>query len=113
MFKERLWQTDILDVPSCRKQRSDILILKSGNATADAGNIEEKIRMLPGISDELVDVWFDGLDATLHSGNGITLTAMSDTAAHDSAKLLESDICGSTAVNPFQIAPKDENLVVP
>ena len=113
MFKERLWQTDVLNVLGCRKQRSDFLILESGDSTSDTRDIEEYIRMLPGIFDEFVDVRLDCFNSALHSRNGITLAAMSDTAAHDSAKLLESDICGSTAVNPFQIAPKDENLVVP
>ena len=68
--------------------------------------------MLPGIPDEFIDVWLDGFNSALHGWDGITLAAMSYTAAHDSAKLLECDKSGSTAMHAFEIGAKDENLVI-
>ena len=111
MFEERFWQTDILDSSSSGKQGRYLFVLEASNATSNAGDIEKYIRMLPGIFDEFVDVGLDGFNSALHGWDGITMAAMSHTAAHDRAKLLESDICSSTAVHSFQIAPKDENLV--
>lgn len=67
--------------------------------------------MLAGICDEIIHVGLDGLDSTLHGRNRIALPTVSHTASHHCAELLESDICGTSAVHPFEIAPEDKHFV--
>jgi len=45
------------------------------------------------IYDELIHVWPDVLDSTVHRRNGVTLATMTYTATHSRSKFLECRIC--------------------
>ena len=67
-------QDDVVLVYGGGKQGGNLLIPEAGDATADAGHEELELRMRMGELDELVNVRLDGFHATLHRGDGITLS---------------------------------------
>ena len=99
-----LRQTHILQLSCFCEQRSNLPVLETCNSAAYSGNIEEQFGMPCSISDELIYVWPDVLDSTVHRRNGVTLATMTYTATHSSSEFLECRICCTTSVHSFQIA---------
>ena len=97
-------QTYILQSSCLCEQRSNLPVLESGNSAAYSCNIEEQFGMFSCISDELIHVWPDVLDSTVHCRNGVTLSTMTYSASHSRSKFLECRICCSASVHSFQIA---------
>ena len=98
-----LRQTHIRKSSCLCEQRSNLPVLETGNSAAYSGNIEEQFGMLCSISDELIHVWPDVLDSTVHRRNGVTLATMTYTTSHSSSEFLECRICCATSVHSFQI----------
>ena len=78
---------NILYIDSILKQRSNIFREETGNATTDRGDKEGLIRMGLGISNEFVDIGFNGLYTALHRWNGIALSLWAVTVTHDGTKM--------------------------
>ena len=91
---------------------SHFAILKAGNATTDAGDIEVEFGVLSGKFDELIDVGFDGFHATLHGGDGIALSLQSHSLASNGTESVNGGACRTAHVHAVEVAAEDEHLVV-
>ena len=97
-------QPDIVNLKRILKQRSNVGILKPGDATAYAGDKELIFGMFPGKVDKLIHIGLDGRHRPLHSGNGIRLPLKADTLAPNGTEILISGTCRTAAVSTLEIA---------
>lgn len=67
--------------------------------------------MRTGEGDEIVNVWLDGLNATLHGGNGVALATKANSATHHRSEPLEGHISSSAAMHAFEVAAEDEDFI--
>ena len=67
--------------------------------------------MLLGIGDELIDVGADGVNASLHGGDGIALTLDAVAIAHYGSKIKIGNAGGTTSVHTGKIAAEHKHLV--
>ena len=74
MVDKILWQDDVLYIYSRLEQWCYLLNLESCNATTNLSHIEFEVWPCLCKADELIHVWLDSLNTTLHSWDGITLT---------------------------------------
>ena len=77
---------------------------ESCDAAADAGHIEEMLRVLLGKRDETIHIRLYGLHAALHSRDGVALTAETDSAAHHGTEKSEGGISRPTTVDAGKVA---------
>ena len=108
---ELLRQTNVRSVDCFGEERRDVSVPEAGDAAADAGDVEEELRVLLRERDEIVHERLDGFHAALHCGDGVALAAKTDSAAHLGAELPEGDIGGSSAMHAGQVAAKYEDLI--
>lgn len=54
--------------PMSPEQRCHLFVGESGYAAIDTCDAEKQFRMLPGVFDELIDVWPNGLNSAVHAG---------------------------------------------
>jgi len=81
------------------------------DATTYAGDKEGEFGMGLGKGDKLIDVGTDGLYASLHRGDGITLTLKTDALTPDGTKLAIGGVSSSTSVSTCEVTTKHEYLV--
>ena len=67
--------------------------------------------MLSGKGNEIVNIRFYGLNATLHSWNGIALSTKTYAASHHGTELAESDLSCSTTVHASKIASEHKDFI--
>ncbi len=101
---------NVLHADGILKQRGDVVGRESGDAAAYRSDEERLLGMFLGIADELIDVGPDGLHATLHGRDGITLTLRTVAVAHHCAEVKASHACGTTSVHTGEVAAKDEDF---
>jgi hypothetical protein len=86
LVHEGFWQADVLNLHRFRKQRCNLPVLESGDAAADAGDIEEQFGMLTGEYDEIIHVRLDGIHTSLHRGNAIALSLQTNALSPDGSE---------------------------
>lgn len=111
LIHERLRQADIRDTLRFREQRGDLPVAESGDAAADAGDVEEQLGMPAGECDEIVHVKPDGIYPALHCGDGVALPLQADALTPHGPENLGRDPRRPSGMHPVQVAPEDENLV--
>ena len=93
------------------EEGGDVAVGEAGDAAADAGDVEEELRVLAGEGDEVIHVGLDGLNAALHRRDGVALALEADAAAEDCAEMLERGPGGAATVHPRKIASENEDLI--
>lgn len=110
---EALRQADVVEADRFGKKRGDFAVPEPGDAAADAGDIEEAVRMRLGESDEIIHIGLDRLHATLHGRDGVALALKAHTASPDGSEL---EVCrpgGPAAMHAGQVAAEDKDLIAP
>lgn len=105
-------QDDVVLVDGSGKQRSNLLIPEAGDATADAGHEELELGMGLGELDELVHIGLDGFHATLHGGDGVTLSLQPNALAPHGAKAVIGGTGGPTAMHSAQVAAEHKDFIL-
>ena len=101
----------VIDRHRLCKQRCDFLVLKTCNAAAYSGYKEFQACVGFCKLNELIHVWLDGLDTSLHSRYGIRLARQSNANAPFRAKLLVCCSRCTAYMLASKIASKDEYLI--
>ena len=60
---------------------------------------------------ELVNIWLNGFDASLHCRNSIRLTTKTNTTTHYGPKLSERKIGRSSPMHSFYVTSKDKYFI--
>lgn len=110
-FGKRLRKDDIGHAQSVPEQGGNLFIPEAGNATANACDIEFQLGVSLGECDELVDVWLDGLNASLHCGDGVGLSLEPDSLPHYCAKSVHCYSGRAAAMMSGKVAAEDKYFV--
>lgn len=111
IFGEVAGEDDVGDGEGGREEGCDFFGAEAGDAAAYLCDVECEVRVSDGKTDELVDVGSDGVDASLHGGDGIRLSLQAYTLAHDSAETAPGHACGAATMLPGEVAAEDKYLV--
>ena len=103
-LRETLRKTHILQPQRLFEQGRYFFVPESCDAAADAGDIEELLRMILGKRDEIIHIRFYGLHAALHRRDGVALTSETDSAAHHGTEKSEGGISRATAMDAGKVA---------
>ena len=93
------------------KQRGDLRVSEASDSASYPGYIEGELWVLAGKVDEFVDVGFDGLYPTLHSGYGIAVPLESDSLSVDGPELFMGDTCCTSHVMTKEVTAEHEDLI--
>ena len=102
---------DILYIDCILKQRGNVLWEEARNTTSDGGDEESLIRVRLSISDELVNIRLDRLNASLHRRYSVALSLWAITITHHGTKVKAGCACGTSTVHSGKVATEDEDLV--
>ena len=106
-----LGQDNVVDGVGLAEQRGYFFVGESCNAAADACDEECEFGMRLGERDEFVHIRTDGVDASLHGGDGVAPALQSYALSHDGSELAVGRVGGATAVQTIQVAAENEYLV--
>ena len=106
-----LGQGDVLQCCRLGEEGSYLVGREAGDATAYTGDEELLVGMLLGIGDEFIDIGADSVNASLHCGDGITLTLNAIAIAHYGTKIKMGDAGGTASVHTGKVAAEDKHLV--
>lgn len=101
----------VTDIERTREERGNFYGSEACDTATDLRHKEFQLGMLPREADKLVDIGRNGLHATLHGRNGITLSLQSHALPPHGAETLECKASGTAAVHAREVTPEDEDLV--
>lgn len=108
---KRFRQTNILYTYGSGEKRGDFPITESGNPATNSRDIEEKFRVILCKHDELVNIWGNSINPSLHRRNSIALSPEPDSASHHGAEVLECHQGRSASMEALKVRAKNEYLV--
>lgn len=85
--------------------------LNPGNATTNLCHIEFEVRKSLCKADELIHIWLNGLDTSLHRGNSITLSLQTNALTPYCTKSFVCQPCRTTAMSSSKVTAKHEYLI--
>ena len=88
-----LRQDDIFYINGIDKEWSNLLVAESCYAATYSGDKEREFGVLFGKADERIHVGFDGINATLHGGNGVCPALQTDAFTPYGTKPIVSQPC--------------------
>ena len=111
LFPKIIWQGDVLHCGGSREKRGYLVGREAGYTTTDAGDEEMLVGMLLGVCDELVNIGADGVNASLHGGDGIALPLHAVAIAHYGTEMQMGNSGGTASVHTGKIATEDKHLI--
>ena len=108
---EILRKNNIGEVYRFQEQRSNLVWCKNCNTTAYTCYKKFVFTMLESKLNELIHVWLDSLNSTLHRGDGIALTLKPNALTPYRTKTIIGKSCCSTAMCSGEVTAKDKYLI--
>lgn len=108
---EGFGEADVVEFEGFGKEGGYLFVGEPGDATADAGDVECCLVPFAGQINKVVNVWLDGIYASLHGWDGVRAALYANTLAHYGAEAFECNASCSSGVYACEVATEDEYFI--